>query len=77
MGTIGWHKDELYIPACMAGLTDEGAVIFCAYDLEPIGKSGKTILVRMQWARKIKPEWKELHDAICKEADKIRVMQSN
>lgn len=72
MGVFGWDGDELYIPACAAGMGDAEAFLCCSYDGEELCQAEGTVLIRETWARREKPQRTDVFDAIRKRAMEIR-----
>ena len=72
MGVLGWHGDELYISAVIAGYTDDDAALCSMYDGVPCAYAEKTVLVPEAWARKEKPERAPLFDKVRERAIAVR-----
>jgi len=72
MGVIAWDGEDLYIPACNAGMSNNYAFICGSTDGEKVVAYKKSVFIREMWARKEKPGWSEVFDAIHKQALKVK-----
>lgn len=72
MGYFAWDGDNLMIPASGFGMSDEIAMLNCSFDGVPVTQVDGAVLVPEWWARKEKPEFADVFDAMRRAAMKHR-----